>query len=335
MEFQIQNPLDMHVHFRDGEMKDVVAPLTSETFSGALVMPNLVPPVMNLQDLQWYLQRIETVTWSDNFTPYMTVFFHEWLTRELLEELKDHITTIKLYPAGITTNSEGGVTSILSDVSKRIFSDMQDLWIILSIHGETGDFVMDREANFMPNYEEIAREFPNLKIVMEHITTKAAAETLDKYPNLHATITLQHLEITLDDVAGGALRPHLFCKPIAKRDEDRDALLELALSGHPKVSFGSDSAPHPQHAKECCGCAAWVFTSPIALQVLVEIFEKNHKLENLSKFLCTNAVSIYGLTPNTKTVTLEKKDFIVPEKYGDVVPYKAGETIAWSIKNIS
>lgn len=114
---------------------------------------------------------------------------------------------------------------------------MQDLGIILSIHGETGDFVMDREANFMPNYEEIAREFPNLKIIMEHITTKAAAETLDKYPNLHATITLQHLEITLDDVAGGALRPHLFCKPIAKRYEDRDALLELALSGHPKVSF--------------------------------------------------------------------------------------------------
>ena len=194
---------------------------------------------------------------------------------------------------------------------------------------------MDREANFMPNYIEIAKTFPNLKIIMEHITTKAAADTLDMYPNLHATITLQHLEITLDDVAGGALKPHLFCKPIAKRDEDRDALLELAISGHPKVSFGSDSAPHPQHAKECCGCAAGVFTAPIALQVLVEIFEKNNKLENLQKFISDNAVDIYGLTPNTKTVTLEKRDFIVPEKYGDVVPYKAGETIAWSIKTIS
>lgn len=115
---------------------------------------------------------------------------------------------------------------------------------------------MDREANFMPNYEEIAREFPKLKIIMEHITTVAAVKTLDTYPNLYATITLQHLEITLDDVAGGNLKPHLFCKPIAKRYEDREALLELALSGHPKVSFGSDSAPHPQHTKECCGCAA-------------------------------------------------------------------------------
>ena len=212
---------------------------------------------------------------------------------------------------------------------------MQDLWIILSVHGETGDFVMDREANFMPNYLEIAKTFPKLKIIMEHITTKAAAETLDMYPNLYATITLQHLEITLDDVAGWALRPHLFCKPIAKRYEDRDALLGLALSWHPKVSFGSDSAPHPQHAKECCGCAAWVFTAPIALQVLVEIFEKNNKLENLEKFLCTNPVSIYGISPRQKVVTLVKKDFIVPEKYGDIVPYKAWETIAWSIKDIS
>lgn len=335
MEFVIHNPLDMHIHFRDGEMKDIVAPLTSQTFSGALVMPNLVPPVTSIHELTAYKQRIETVTSGDNFTPYMTVFFHEWLTREILEELKGHVTTIKLYPAGITTNSEGGVTSILSETNKRIFSDMQDLGIILSIHGETWDFVMDREANFMPNYEEIARKFPKLKIIMEHITTKAACETLDKYPNLYATITLQHLEITLDDVVGWALKPHLFCKPIAKRYEDRDTLLELALSGHPKVSFGSDSAPHPQHAKECCGCAAGVFTAPIALQVLVEIFEKHGKLENLQKFISDNAVRIYGLTPNPKTVTLEKKDFLVPEKYGDVVPYKAGETISWSLQNIS
>ncbi len=335
MEFQIQNPLDMHVHFRDGNMKDLVAPLTSKTFSWALIMPNLVPPVKTLEELKAYTSRMQAVTQDDNFTPYMTVFFHEWLTRKILEELKPYITTIKLYPAGITTNSEGGVTSVLSQESRRVFADMQDLWIILSVHGETGDFVMDREANFMSNYIEIAHEFPNLKIIMEHITTKAAVETLDIYPNLYATITLQHLEITLDDVIGWAMQPHLFCKPIAKKYKDRDALLELALSGHPKVSFGSDSAPHPQHTKECCGCAAGVFTSPIALQVLVEIFEKNNRLKNLQKFVSDNAVSIYRLTPNTKTITFEKKDFVVPEKYGDVVPYKAGETIAWSIKNIS
>lgn len=335
MQIQIKNPVDMHIHFRDGDMKDLVAPLTSKSFSWALVMPNLVPPIMNLQDLLAYKQRIETVTWSDNFTPYMTVFFHEWLSRQVLEEIKDHVTTIKLYPAWITTNSEGWITSILSETNKRIFADMEDLWIMLSIHGETNDFVMDREANFMPNYVEIAREFPKLKIVMEHITTKAATETLDMYPNLYATITLQHLEITLDDLAWGALKPHLFCKPIAKRYEDRDTLLHLALTAHPKVSFWSDSAPHPQHAKECCGCAAWVFTSPIALQVLTQIFEENDKLENLQKFISDNAVNIYWLQPNTKTITLEKTDFTVPEKYGDIVPYKAWETILWSIKNIT
>ena len=334
MEFQIQNPLDMHVHLRDNEMKDLVAPLTSKYFSGALIMPNLVPPVMNKEDVLSYRERIELVTGDDNFTPFMTLFFHEWLTREMLEEAKDHIMWIKLYPAGITTNSEWGVKSVLSEKAMEIFKAMEDLGIVLHIHWETWDFVMDREANFMPNYLEIAKVFPKLTVIMEHITTKAAVDTLDMYPNLYATITLQHLEITLDDIAGWALKPHLFCKPIAKRYEDRDALLELALSGHPKVSFGSDSAPHPQHAKECPGCAAGVFSAPISLQVLTELFEKHEKLENLEKFISTNAQRIYNIKPNKKTIVLEKKDFIVPEKYWDVVPYRAGNTLEWSIKEV-
>jgi len=297
-------------------------------------MPNLVPPVMNKEDVLSYRERIELVTGDDNFTPFMTLFFHEWLTREMLEEAKDHIMWIKLYPAGITTNSEWGVKSVLSEKAMEIFKAMEDLGIVLHIHWETWDFVMDREANFMPNYLEIAKVFPKLTVIMEHITTKAAVDTLDMYPNLYATITLQHLEITLDDIAGWALKPHLFCKPIAKRYEDRDALLELALSGHPKVSFGSDSAPHPQHAKECPGCAAGVFSAPISLQVLTELFEKHEKLENLEKFISTNAQRIYNIKPNKKTIVLEKKDFIVPEKYWDVVPYRAGNTLEWSIKEV-
>lgn len=335
MEIVIKNPLDMHVHLRDADMMSVVAPLTSRYFSGALVMPNLVPPVMNVADVKAYRSRIDSLTSGDNFTPFMTLFFHEWLTRELLEEAKDHIMWIKLYPAGITTNSEWGVKSVLSAKAKEIFGIMEEIGIVLHIHGETGDFVMDRETNFMPNYLEIAKTFPNLKIIMEHITTKAAADTLDMYPNLYATITLQHLEITLDDIAGWSLKPHLFCKPIAKRYEDRDALLELALSGHPKVSFGSDSAPHPQVAKECPWCAAWVFSAPISLQVLAQIFDRAWKLDNLQKFVSDNAVNIYGIEPNTKTVILEKKDFIVPNTYGDVVPYRAGETIDWSVKDVT
>jgi dihydroorotase len=214
---------------------------------------------------------------------------------------------------------------------------MIDLDIPLCIHGETNGFVMDREAEFMSVYEELAIAFPKLKIIMEHITTKDAVEMVQKYDNLYATITLQHLLITLDDVAGGMLQPHLFCKPIAKRYEDRDALLNIALSGHPKIMFGSDSAPHPKHAKEACGCAAGVFTSPIALQVLVELFEKNNCLDNLQKFISDNACKIYNMKPSSKDVTLEKKDFIVPkayEAYGEtVVPMYAGETITWSIKS--
>jgi dihydroorotase len=169
---------------------------------------------------------------------------------------------------------------------------------------------------------------------MEHITTKDSVRALDRHPNLYATITLHHLLITLDDVAGGMLQPHLFCKPIAKRYEDRDALLKIALEAHPKVMFGSDSAPHPQDAKEACGCAAGVFTAPIALQVLAELFEKHDKLDNLQKFVSDNAQKIYEFTPTQKMVTLEKKPFTIPTIYGTVIPMYAGKEISWSITSI-
>ncbi|HIM93584.1 MAG TPA: dihydroorotase, partial [Campylobacterales bacterium] len=209
---------------------------------------------------------------------------------------------------------------------------MSELEIPLCIHGETNGFVMDREAEFVSIYEMLATNFPKLTIIMEHITTKASVEALDRFPNLYATITLHHLLITLDDVAGGMLQPHLFCKPIAKRPEDREALRKVALEGHPKVMFGSDSAPHPQHAKESCGCAAGVFTAPIALQVLAELFEENSTVEKLQAFVSDNAQKIYkNIKVAQKTITLEKKSFIVPQKYGTVVPMYAGEKIAYSI----
>jgi len=212
---------------------------------------------------------------------------------------------------------------------------MSDLGIPLCIHGETNGFVMDREAEFVPIYEKLAHAFPDLKIIMEHITTKASVDALEKHDNLYATITLHHLLITLDDVAGGMLRPHLFCKPIAKRPEDRDALLSTALSAHPKVMFGSDSAPHPRDAKESCGCAAGVFTAPIALQVLAELFERHDTLENLQAFISDNAQKIYGITPPPKQVTIEKKPFLVPSDYNGVVPMYANEEIGYTIKEVS
>ncbi len=337
--FEINEPLDMHLHLRDGDMLSLVGPLTSETFSGALVMPNLVPPITTKEELLSYKQRIKDVCSDDNFEPYVTLFFKNDYSYEFLEDIKNEIIAIKLYPAGITTNSETGVASMDVEVLRPTLESMSKLGIPLCIHGETNGFVMDREKEFMPIYEALAIAFPNLKIIMEHITTKDAIELLDKYENLYATVTLHHLLITLDDVAGGMLQPHLFCKPIAKKPEDRAALLNAALEAHPKLMFGSDSAPHPKHKKESCGCAAGVFTSPIALQVLTQLFEKHGKLNNLNKFVSLNAQIIYNLNPVKKTVKLIKKDFIVPSAYEykdeSVVPMYWGEKLAWSIKSIS
>ena len=313
--FEINEPLDMHLHLRDGDMLELVGPLTSKTFSGALIMPNLVPPITTKEALLSYKDRINEACKDDVFEPYVTLFFQADYSYEFLADIKDDIIGIKLYPAGITTNSETGVSSMDVEVLRPTLEIMSELEIPLCVHGETNGFVMDREKEFMPIYESIAKSFPNLKIIMEHITTKDAIELLDKYDNLHASVTLQHLLITLDDVAGGMLQPHLFCKPIAKRPEDRSALLNAALNAHPKLMFGSDSAPHPKHKKECCGCAAGVFTSPIALQVLVELFEKHNCLDNLNDFVSLNAQRIYDIKPKKKTIKFIKKDFVVPSLY--------------------
>jgi dihydroorotase len=326
-------PLDMHVHLRDGDMLKIVAPLTSYTFSGALVMPNLVPPVTTKEMVKEYRHRIVEAMESDDFEPYMTLFYQHF-SREFLESVQDDITAIKIYPSGATTNSEGGVVSFDIEPMRETLEAMSDLGIILSVHGETQGFVMDREAEFMSVYEKLAINFPKLKIIMEHITTREAVEMLDRYSNLYATVTVHHLMITLDDVAGGMLRPHLFCKPIAKRPHDRDALLKVALAAHPKVMFGSDSAPHPKHTKESCGCGAGVFTAPIALQLLCEIFDEHNALDNLQAFISDNAQRIYGICAEYKEVVLVERDFVVPEMYGEVVPMRAGETLKWSIERV-
>ncbi len=331
----INKPLDMHLHLRDGDMLKTVAPLSSKSFAGAIIMPNLVPPVTTREELVSYRDRIKSSIGDDTFTPYMTLFFKPTYTKEFLESIKDELTSIKLYPAGITTNSEGGVSGFNVEELRETLDAMSELEIPLSIHGETNGFVMDREAEFVSIYEMLATNFPKLTIIMEHITTKESVEALDRFNNLYATITLHHLMITLDDVAGGMLQPHLFCKPIAKRPEDREALRRVALDGHPKVMFGSDSAPHPQDAKESCGCAAGVFTSPIALQVLTQLFMENSTLEKLQDFVSNNAQKIYkNISVPKKSITLEKIPFTVPNRYGIVVPMYAGETLAYTITKI-
>lgn len=332
MKLSLDTPLDMHLHLREGAMLRHVAPLSARSFAGAIVMPNTVKPVDSAERLAAYRQEILAAVEEEAFTPYMTLFFRDY-GEDFLERVKEEVIGLKLYPAGITTNSEGGVKSL--EQAEETFEIMERIGIPLLVHGETGGFVMDREAEFLQVYDRIARKFPKLTIVMEHITTASAVQFLDRHENVHATVTLHHLAITLDDVAGGLLAPHLFCKPIAKRPEDREALLAAALSAHPKLMFGSDSAPHPRHKKECCGCAAGVFTAPIALPLLAEIFDGHGALEKLQAFVSDNAKRIYAINPPAKEVTLVKRENRIPACYGSIVPFRAGEIAAWDLEERS
>lgn len=335
MEITLESPLDMHLHLRDGEMLKLTAPLSGD-FAGAVIMPNLVPPVTNPGMLLGYAERIREALDGTEMTTWMTLFFTA-LNEAQLQAAADTpgFFGMKLYPAGITTNSEGGVSNLAdADATLRM---MEEMGIPLLVHGESHGFVMDREQEFLSVYRQLATSYPRLRICMEHITTAAAVQLLDEFPNLCATVTLQHLFITLDDVAGGMLQPHLFCKPIAKRPEDREALLQAALNAHPRLMFGSDSAPHPRCKKESCGCAAGVFTAPVALPKLAELFAQHGALDKLQDFVSGNACRWYGLKSVAKKVTLTDTPMQVPAVYRSfgqqVVPMYAGQEIPWSIKH--
>lgn len=324
---KLQSPLDMHLHLREQEMLQLVAPFTARAFAGAVIMPNLVQPVNSLDRLISYRRTIDVACGTDTFVPYMTLFFREYTRDELLAARQD-IIGIKLYPAGITTQSEAGVRDF--DSIAATVALLEELDIPLLVHGESKGFVMDRETEFLQVYAELAGNFPKLRVVMEHISTAASLEFLERYNNVAATVTLHHLLLTLDDVAGGLLLPHLFCKPIAKTPRDRDALRQAVLQGHPRLMFGSDSAPHPRHAKECCGCAAGIFSAPVALPMLAQLFNEAGCLEALQTFVSDNAVRFYRVKPPEKTVHLRPKSWRVPEAYGTVRPFLAGQELQWS-----
>lgn len=324
----IQSPLDMHLHLRQGEMLKAIAPCSTCDFSGAVIMPNLVPPIDSLDKVRHYRETILHAVGRPTFTPLMTLFFRKY-SREELVAAKPHIIGIKLYPEGVTTNSDSGVRDIFG--FHGMFAMMEELEIPLLVHGETSGFVLDRENEFLITYAELATRFPRLMIVMEHITTREAVALLDRHENLHATVTVHHLLMTLDDMAGGMLNPHLFCKPILKRPEDRDALQQAVLSAHPRIMFGSDSAPHPISTKECCGCAAGVFSAPVALPLLAEFFDARGARALLQGFVSDHARTAYRVTPPPKAVALVKKEWIVPDTIGGVKPLMAGRTLAWSV----
>lgn len=332
MQIKLDSPLDMHLHLRQGEMLDNMARYTTQEFSGAIIMPNLQPAVTNKELVLKYRKEILEASKGDAFEPLMTVFYGKDFDVEALEDIKDHISAVKYYPQGATTNSDGGLAFIDVEAMRPVLEKLEEYGIPLLFHGETNGFVLDREYEFHNVWETLAKAFPKLKIMMEHISDRRTLELLDKYDNLYATVTVHHLLFTLDDLIGGMLEPHMFCKPVIKTPADRDAIQAAILSGHPKIMFGSDSAPHPKANKEKVGGSAGIFTAPVALGLLAEFFEKHDKLDLMQAFVSDNAKRIYNLENiPSKEITLEKSSWEVPAEYNGVVPILAGKTISWKV----
>ncbi len=330
----IPKPLDMHVHLRQGELLKTVTPFTAKHFSRALVMPNLTPPICTPAALVSYREEILVACPPHpEFEPLMTFKILPGTNPKDLEALKEAGAIAgKVYPKGLTTNAEDGVEDYFS--LGPVFAVMEKLGLVLCLHGEKPGNIesLDREAAFLRTLFYIARSFPKLRIVLEHITTAAAVEAVLQLPDtVAATITVHHLLLTIDDVGGDRMRPHNYCKPVAKRRADRDALVEAAISGCPKFFFGSDSAPHPRDRKECSECCAGVFTAPIALPLLAQIFEQHQALDRLESFVHTAAVKFYGLSVYRYTVLLSKKTYRVSEHIANLVPFMAGKWLEWSV----
>ncbi len=334
--FSLISPLDMHLHLRDADMLRLAAPYSANVFAGGVVMPNIAPPITTLDALHAYRKRVLEACGSHLFLPYMTMFLKQY-SDGFLEEAAAHIVAMKLYPAGVTTNSEEGAKNI--DSLEAQLKAMEALKIPLSVHAETHSHnLFHREQNFLPILEYIAKKFPKLKIIFEHISTEDGLRLVEDYENIYATITLHHMTLTVDDLMGEKLNPHLYCKPVVKAEHHRDAVLETALNAGAKVMFGSDSAPHPREAKESASAPAGIFSAPVLAPKLVEIFEVHNKLENLQKFISDNAQAIYGIKPPEKVVTLEKYASTAPivckHVKTEVVCMFAGETCEWRVASV-
>ena len=329
----IRKPDDWHVHLRDGEMLQRVAPYTARQFARAIVMPNLVPPITSVEAARDYRKRILEAT-VPGFTPLMTCYLTDRTEPDELARGFDEGVWIaaKLYPAGATTNSASAVTDI-----RNIYpalTRMELIGMVLCVHGEVVDpdvDVFDREAVFIERVlSKLVKDFPRLKIVLEHITTEDAVEFVEQMSgNVAATVTPQHLVINRNALFAGGLRPHAYCLPVAKRERHRVAVRKAATSGSPKFFLGTDSAPHPRDGKEsACGCAG-IFNAPFALESYATVFEEEGALERLEAFASVNGANFYGLPVNDGSVTLQRLDTLVPEEVEDVVPFHAGEMLRW------
>lgn len=337
----ITKPDDWHLHLRDGEMLGTTVPHTARSFSRAIVMPNLKPPVTTVEQALAYRQRILNALPTDtNFSPLMTLYLTDNLAQEELVRLSEEpaVVAVKYYPAGATTNSDSGVSSI--DRVMPSLEVMAKRGIPLLIHGEVTDGeidIFDREQRFIDTVlTPLRAQLPELKVVLEHITTANAVEFVsEQSSNVAATITVHHLLYNRNHLLAEGVRPHFYCLPVLKRNSHQLALIEAATSGNPKFFLGTDSAPHHKGDKEAaCGCAG-IYTAPGALELYAEVFDQADALDRLEGFASLYGPRFYGLPVNTEKISLVRDSWQMEESFqfgsNTVIPVRAGETLHWRL----
>lgn len=346
-EITIRRPDDWHVHLRDGAMLEAVLPFTARQFGRAIVMPNLAEPVTTAALAADYrrriLQALPDERACENFVPLMTCYLTDETSASDIEQgyVDGVFAAAKLYPANATTNSAHGVTDITR--LEAVFAKMQEIGMPVLLHGEVTDLaidIFDREAVYIDQVlTPLIAEFPQLKIVMEHVTTQEAVSFVRaNQTQMAATITAHHLMINRNDIFEGGLRPHRYCLPIAKREVHRLALREAATSGDRCFFLGTDTAPHPIDDKEAaCGCAG-IFTAANALELYTQVFDEENALDKLEGFAALHGAQFYGMDANEGSVTLVKENWRVPGTIavpdgGSVRPFRAGQTLSWKLKN--
>jgi dihydroorotase len=342
MQITITRPDDWHLHLRDGEALAAVLPHTARQFVRAIVMPNLKPPVTTVEQAAAYRDRIlAALPAGMTFEPLMTLYLTDNTPPAEVARAaaSGFVKAVKLYPAGATTNSDAGLTDITR--AYDTLAEMERVGLPLLVHGEVTDpavDLFDREKVFIDTVlAPVVQRFPKLKVVMEHITTKDAAEFVVAAPaTVAATITVHHLLYNRNAIFQGGVRPHWYCLPVLKRETHREALVAAAISGNPKFFLGTDSAPHAKGTKEAaCGCAG-CYTAYAALELYAEAFEQAGALDRLEAFASFFGADWYGLPRNRNTVTLVREAWTVPASYpylasDPIVPLRAGETLAWKM----
>jgi len=345
-ELEIVRPDDLHLHLRDGAILKAVLPYTSKTFGRAIVMPNLTPPITSVKEAILYKNRISAACPDDHsFKPLMTIYLTESTDgMDIAEGFSQNlISAVKLYPAGATTNSSHGVHNFQK--LYKVFEKMEEIGCPLCVHGEVVDpqvDIFDREYVFIDKVlDPIIRTFPDLKIVMEHITTQEAVNYIkNSRKNIAATITTHHLVMNRNFILAGGIKPHYYCLPLAKRENHRIALLDVAASGNSSFFLGTDSAPHFDAQKEsACGCAG-CFTALNTIPILAELFEQEGSLEKLENFTSINGAKFYNLPLNSERIKLikEKDPIEFPSKVftreGEITVFDPGFPVSWSVKSI-